>query len=54
MEPQWEEELQNYIRELQRTNVRLRDRLDVVVWVHAPIGKYSPKFGYNYLMVKRA
>jgi len=53
LDRQWAEEWQQFTMELLRSNVRLRDRPDMLWWVHAPTWNYSPKYGYNYLMSKK-
>eukprot|EP00253_Pinus_taeda_P018177 PITA_18177 len=42
-----------YTEELSRSNVRIRDRQDQLVWAHAENGSYSPKFGYKFLMTRK-
>eukprot|EP00253_Pinus_taeda_P034856 PITA_34856 len=42
--PLWWNEWQTYIQELERSNVRIRDRLDQLVWAHADSGSYAPKW----------
>lgn len=48
--PQWWNDWNAYTLEISRSNVRLRDRPDQLVWAHAESGSYSPKFRYKLLM----
>lgn len=43
----------DYIQELARSNVRLKDRQDQLVWAHADSGSYSPKYGYKFIMSRK-
>jgi len=52
LDQQWMEEWHNNTKELSRSNFKLRNRLDQLVWAHAPLGIYSPKYGYKFLMSK--
>ena len=36
------------------SNARFKDKPDQLVWAHADSGCYSPKFGYKFLMTKKA
>lgn len=53
LHPRWWNDWEIYIQELSRSNVRLKDKLDKLVWAHADSGNYSPKFGYKLLMTKK-
>eukprot|EP00253_Pinus_taeda_P030442 PITA_30442 len=49
----WSIEWQSYTHELKRSNVRIKDHPDSLVWAHAETGLYSPKAGYNFLMKRK-
>jgi len=49
----WQIEWEGYIQELQRSNVRIKDVPDILLWAHSKSGTYSPKEGYNFLMSKK-
>eukprot|EP00253_Pinus_taeda_P036400 PITA_36400 len=51
--PLWWNEWQIFIQELERSNVRIRDRPDQLVWAHADSGSYVPKAGYSFLTSKK-
>eukprot|EP00253_Pinus_taeda_P016263 PITA_16263 len=51
--PLWWNEWHIFIQELERSNVRIRDRLDQLDWAHADSGSYVPKAGYSFLMSKK-
>lgn len=53
LRPAWWNEWKVFTEELTRSNVRLRDRQDQLVWAHAENGSYSPKFGYKFLMNRK-
>ena len=53
LEPKWMGVWRDYIKELQRRNVRLKDRVDDLHWVISPSGLYAPKYGYIYQMGRR-
>eukprot|EP00253_Pinus_taeda_P027227 PITA_27227 len=53
LRPYWWNEWKAYTQELTRSNVRLKDSPDRLVWAHAEFGAYSPKFGYKFLMSKK-
>eukprot|EP00253_Pinus_taeda_P026727 PITA_26727 len=53
LRPAWWNEWKVFTEELTRSNVRIRDRQDQLVWTHAENGSYSPKFGYKFLMTKK-
>eukprot|EP00253_Pinus_taeda_P007836 PITA_07836 len=53
LNPVWWDEWQIFIQELSRSNVRIKDRPDQLVWAHADSGSYSPKAGYSFLMTKK-
>eukprot|EP00253_Pinus_taeda_P018226 PITA_18226 len=49
----WQNKWESFIKELQRSNVRIKDEPDVLMWAHSKSGAYSPKDGYNFLMGKK-
>eukprot|EP00253_Pinus_taeda_P008825 PITA_08825 len=49
----WHPEWSQYISELHRSHVRLKNDQDNLIWAHGISGGYSPKEGYNYLMEKK-
>eukprot|EP00253_Pinus_taeda_P008065 PITA_08065 len=49
----WSIEWQSYTHELKRSNIRIKDHPDSLVWAHAETGLYSPKAGYNFLMKRK-
>eukprot|EP00253_Pinus_taeda_P002170 PITA_02170 len=49
----WRDEWNVFIQELNRSNVRLKDAPDSLVWAHAETGRYSPKAGYDFLMSRK-
>eukprot|EP00253_Pinus_taeda_P028824 PITA_28824 len=53
LHPRWWNDWQIYIQELSKSNVRLKDKPDQLVWDHADSRNYSPKFGYKFLMTKK-
>ena len=53
IDPIWRNEWQLFLQELKRSNVRIKDRPDTLVWAHAETGTYSPKAGYKFLMKKK-
>eukprot|EP00253_Pinus_taeda_P008007 PITA_08007 len=46
----WHNEWASYIEELKRSNVRIKNEQDVLLWAQGKTGVYSPKDGYNFLM----
>eukprot|EP00253_Pinus_taeda_P018931 PITA_18931 len=50
--PHWWNDWKPYTQELSRSNVRLKDRPDQLVWAYVDSGSYIPKFGYKFLMSK--
>lgn len=44
---------QTYTAALNVSHVCLRDREDSLFWVHSPLGEYSPKAGYMYIIDDR-
>eukprot|EP00253_Pinus_taeda_P014434 PITA_14434 len=46
----WKNEWCSYIQELHRSNVRLNNDSDLLIWAQGDSGKYNPKDGYNFLM----
>eukprot|EP00253_Pinus_taeda_P025127 PITA_25127 len=53
IDPTWRIEWQAYTHELKRSNVRIKDHPESLVWAHAETGLYSPKAGYNFLMKRK-
>eukprot|EP00253_Pinus_taeda_P019083 PITA_19083 len=53
LDPIWWEEWHSFTKELKRSNVRIKDRPDQLVWAYADSGSYAPKAGYNFLMTKK-
>jgi len=51
--PHWWDESEAFKIELSRTNVRINDEPDQLIWAHADTGSYSPKYGYKFLMSKK-
>lgn len=51
--PRWWDEWEAFKIELSRTNVRIKDEPDQLIWAHADTGSYSPKYGYKFLMSKK-
>eukprot|EP00253_Pinus_taeda_P021761 PITA_21761 len=49
----WHNEWASYIEELQRSNVRIKNEQDVLMWAQGKTGVYSPKDGYSFLMDKK-
>eukprot|EP00253_Pinus_taeda_P008941 PITA_08941 len=49
----WWEEWHHFTQELVRSNVRIIDRPDQLVWAFAETGKYAPKAGYKFLITKK-
>lgn len=49
----WKNEWASYIQELHRSNVRLKDKPDQLIWAQGKTGVYSPKDGYTFLMAKK-
>ena len=49
----WKNEWISYIQELHRSNVRLKDEPDLLMWAQGKTSKYSPKEGYSFLMRKK-
>eukprot|EP00253_Pinus_taeda_P031126 PITA_31126 len=49
----WYNEWASYIEELQRSNVRIKNDQDVLMWAQGKTGVYSPKDGYSFLMDKK-
>eukprot|EP00253_Pinus_taeda_P029408 PITA_29408 len=49
----WKNEWEGFIKELQRTNVRIKDEPDCLMWAQSKSGEYSPKDGYSFLMGKK-
>eukprot|EP00253_Pinus_taeda_P010579 PITA_10579 len=53
IDPRWRDEWRRFIQELKRSNVRIQDRPDQLVWAHAESSAYTPKMGYSFLMKKK-
>lgn len=53
LDPIWRNEWKLFLQELRRSNVRLKDRPNSLVWAHSETGLYSPKAGYNFLMKQK-
>lgn len=51
--PQWWNDWKAYTLELSKSNVRLKDKPDQLVWAHVESGSYYPKFWYKFLMSKK-
>eukprot|EP00253_Pinus_taeda_P030883 PITA_30883 len=49
----WWVEWHQFTQELGRSNVRIIDRPDQLVWAFAETGNYAPKAGYNFLISKK-
>eukprot|EP00253_Pinus_taeda_P008879 PITA_08879 len=49
----WKNEWEGFIKELQRSNVRIKDEPDCLMWAQSKSGEYSPKDGYSFLMGKK-
>eukprot|EP00253_Pinus_taeda_P034852 PITA_34852 len=49
----WKNEWEGFIKELQRSNVRIKDEPDCLMWAQSKSGEYSPKDGYSFLMDKK-
>eukprot|EP00253_Pinus_taeda_P030159 PITA_30159 len=49
----WKAEWEVFIKELQRSNVRIKDEPDCLIWAQSKSGDYSPKDGYLFLMGKK-
>eukprot|EP00253_Pinus_taeda_P006972 PITA_06972 len=49
----WHNEWASFIEELQRSNVRIKNEQDVLLWAQGKTGVYSPKDGYSFLMNKK-
>eukprot|EP00253_Pinus_taeda_P018287 PITA_18287 len=49
----WKNEWEGFIKELQRSNVGIKDEPDCLMWAQSKSGEYSPKDGYSFLMGKK-
>eukprot|EP00253_Pinus_taeda_P003035 PITA_03035 len=49
----WKNEWEGFIKELHRSNVRIKDEPDFLLWAQSKSGEYSPKDGYSFLMGKK-
>eukprot|EP00253_Pinus_taeda_P022843 PITA_22843 len=49
----WKNEWEGFIKEIQRTNVRIKDEPDCLMWAQSKSGECSPKDGYTFLMGKK-
>eukprot|EP00253_Pinus_taeda_P023807 PITA_23807 len=53
LEQDWRNEWNTYTQELIRSQSRLKDSPDELIWAHADTGEYSQKSGYKYLMSRK-
>eukprot|EP00253_Pinus_taeda_P033161 PITA_33161 len=53
LEQRWWNEWSVFTQERFRSNVRLNDRHDELIWAHADSREYAPKSGYNFLMSRK-
>eukprot|EP00253_Pinus_taeda_P015594 PITA_15594 len=53
LEQVWRNEWNTYTQELIRSQARLKDSPDELIWAHADSREYSPKSGYKYLMSRK-
>lgn len=49
----WKNEWNSFVQELQRSNVRIKEGLDALIWAQGDSGYYSPKDGYSFLVQKK-
>eukprot|EP00253_Pinus_taeda_P002680 PITA_02680 len=49
----WHDEWAIFVNELLRSNVRIKNDQDVLLWAQGKSGEYSPKDGYSFLMGKK-
>lgn len=49
----WKNEWTGFTKELKRSNVRIREEPDRLMWAHSKSGGYTPKEGYSYLLGKK-
>eukprot|EP00253_Pinus_taeda_P017405 PITA_17405 len=49
----WYDEWAFFVNELLRSNVRIKNDQDVLLWAQGKTGEYSPKDGYSFLMGKK-
>ena len=52
LDNRWMEEWNRYVADLSLSSVRISDSADILRWVHAQTGVYTPKFGYKWLMTQ--
>lgn len=53
LDPRWWNDWNTFTQELFRSNVRLSDRQDELIWAHAESESYAPKNGYSFLMSRK-
>eukprot|EP00253_Pinus_taeda_P013898 PITA_13898 len=53
LEQRWRNEWSAFTQELFRSNVRLSDSQDELIWAHSDSGDYAPKHGYTFLMSRK-
>eukprot|EP00253_Pinus_taeda_P001568 PITA_01568 len=53
LEQRWRNEWSAFTQELFRSNVRLSDSQDELIWAHSDSGEYAPKSGYTFLMSRK-
>eukprot|EP00253_Pinus_taeda_P017420 PITA_17420 len=53
LEQRWRIEWSAFTQELFRSNVRLSDSQDELIWAHSDSGDYAPKSGYTFLMSRK-
>eukprot|EP00253_Pinus_taeda_P020413 PITA_20413 len=53
LEQVWRNEWNTYTQELIRSQARLKDSPNQLIWAHADTREYSPKSGYKYLMSRK-
>lgn len=49
----WHNEWASFIEELHRSNVKIKNEQDVLMWAQGKTGVYSRKDGYSFLMEKK-
>eukprot|EP00253_Pinus_taeda_P029650 PITA_29650 len=53
LDQRWWNEWYSFTQELARSNVRLKDSLDSLIWAHGETGNYSPKDGYKFIQSRK-
>eukprot|EP00253_Pinus_taeda_P036521 PITA_36521 len=53
LDQRWWDEWYSFTQELARSNVRLKDNLDSLIWAHGETGDYSPKDGYKFIQSRK-